>query len=137
MTDHLTQYIESPADEVQLLDAVLADLGSVVRRSRFGTLEEADFDGLMARARARLKALRAARQAEADLEPLELTEAGRAYAAATEVALDLARVKRGITDAFGIKALFRGSELPTPVRTHGHLSVFDGGPPESSPEARP
>jgi hypothetical protein len=80
---------DTPADvdaELQLIDLVLADLGTLHRRATAETLSGEDLRQLVNRARFRLRLVRAAREAEAaEAAPIELTDKAVAYAAAAQV----------------------------------------------------
>ncbi|NBB51473.1 hypothetical protein GVN24_24620 [Rhizobium sp. CRIBSB] len=127
----MSETVLTPADEAELLNLALADLGSIVRRSRFGTLNEADFDSLMLRARTRIRRVRD--QLLADDLPsgaLELTDIGEALAIAGEITRDPAFQRLLQTPG-----LMRGCDVPSPAEDRraqrmpcvNGLGVIDGG----------
>lgn len=69
---------------VELVDALLADMGAIHRRAANETLSETDFRGLMERARWNAKALRD-RLVDEDEPAIELTDKAMAVIAAGKV----------------------------------------------------
>jgi hypothetical protein len=120
--------------DLERIDGVLADLGTIARRAGAETLDEADFRALMMRARLRLKALRASLQVEADVAEAPI-DAAQASSLAAEVGRDpglreLIRRNPGLMTA---RQLADRPEVSR-ARTYGPLAVVDGGRAE---EARP
>lgn len=111
--------------DLDVINFLLADIGTVVRRRRENTLSDEDFETLMGRSRARLKHLRDQRMVE-DLG-IELTDAGNAVAQAR----DLFR-QPGVLDLFRrLPGLMTGRELaekpfarcPDRMPMVGHLGI--------------
>lgn len=115
--------------ELQLIDGCLADLGTLFRRHEAETLTEEDGLALMNRMRRRLKALRSNRLADAG-EELELTDAGAAYAAATQVARhpNLQALLRRVPRLMTARNLADHPGV-TRARFHGPFAAIDGDRP--------
>ncbi len=125
-------------DDLERIEAVLADLGTIVRRAGAETLSEEDFRGFASRARGNLIALRASLRAEREtdieagggfeLTGLGLTTLGQALS-------DSADQRRASIKALAsrIDGLMTGADLArlpqgvTRARVCRTLVVIDGG----------
>ena len=120
-----------PETDLERIDGLLADLGTMTRRAANQTLDEDDYRTLARRMRERLKALRASQlDPAAEDAPIELTDAGAAIAAAGRVGRDL--------DVQGllrrIPALMTAQQLADRpsvrrARFYGNFAAIDGGRP--------
>ncbi len=125
-------------DDLDRIEAVLADLGTIVRRAGAETLSEEEFHGFASRARRNLIALRASLRAEREtdieggggfeLTGLGLTTLGQALS-------DSADQRRASIKALAsrIDGLMTGADLAAlpqgtaRARVCGTLIVIDGG----------
>lgn len=113
-------------DEYDLIQAALADMGTIKRRASSQTLTEEDFNELMGRARGHLLDLR---ELLIGLEEpqIELTDAGLAALAKPPRRLDARELLSRIP------GLMTARQLPSPARMRAvtdrgrRLGVVDGG----------
>lgn len=133
----MNEFQLTPASEVDLIDAALADLGTIVRRARVGTLTDDDFNALAGRMRSGLSRLRTSRLiadgGDEDGETIVLTDVGAAHARAGIAARQRA-ISRLLKTTPGLTT---GRQTPAPrpdrMRTYagpvidGVLGVIDGG----------
>lgn len=110
-----------PMNRVATVNDILADLGSIVRRSQAESLDRDTFYALAGKMRRQLKALRIA---------LTMDEAAPAD-------LDLPALGAAVGEMLDRGALVRGSDLleavPDRCRTYGHFVVIDGDRPFETP----
>lgn len=117
-----------PETDLDRIDGLLADLGTIVRRAGSETLSEEDFRTLASRMRTRLKDLRESLTEE--VEPIVLTDATEAIAAAGRLGRDPAvqsLLRR-------MPALMTARQLATrppgtSARFYGPFAAIDGGRP--------
>lgn len=117
-----------PAEtDLERIDGLLADLGTLNRRAGTENLTEADYRTLAARMRGRLKALRAS-HLEADESPIELTDAGAAVAAAGRIGRDpnVQALLRRIPALMTAQQLVDRSSV-SHARFYGPFAAIDGG----------
>lgn len=104
-------------DRIATINDVIADLGSIVRRSQAGSLDQDGFYELTNRMRRNLKTLR-----------LALNE--------DELTIELPELGAAIGQLIEAGQITVGSSLRLPegvdrARTYGHLAVIDGGAGET------
>lgn len=116
-----------PETDLERIDGLLADLGTMNRRAANHSLEEDDYLTLSRRMRERLKALRAS-YLEADEPLIELTDAGEAIAAAGRMGRnpDVQALLRRIPALMTAQQL---ADRPTVrrARFYGNFAAIDGG----------
>lgn len=130
----MTPTTTNPAAEIETINLVLADLGTLRRRAHAESLTPDDFEALMGRARERLVGLRAARHAE-EMRGYQ-TEVAQALDTAHSLASTIGRDPTIRSLMARLPGLVRASDLartprlPKGVnrgRAYGELVVIDGG----------
>lgn len=111
---------------LELVEAVLLDLGCIDRWQRAGTLTKAEYDLMSIRSRERLTQLRSLLSGEGD-EVVELTDAGQAVLAALKVGQN-PDAQELIRRAPALMTATRLSEHPgvTNARRYGPFAAIDG-----------
>lgn len=126
MTDPNTHESET---ELQLIDGCLADVGTLTRRHEAEILTEEEGMALLARLRRRLRTLRLHHLAD-NGEELELTDAGAAFVAATDVAQhpNLQALLRRIPELMTARNLADHPGISR-ARFYGPFAAVDGAQP--------
>lgn len=114
---------------LELIERVLADLGSLDRSQRSGTLTEPQYDLLVVRMRQRLQLLRSIEADEGE-GPLELTDAGKAAMAALNVGQS-PQVQELIRRAPGLlmAQTLKDSGFTGRARLYGPFAAIEGDRP--------
>lgn len=122
-----TQTIAPAETDLELIDGLLADLGTMTRRAANEALTEEDFATLSRRMRCRLQALRAAAQ---EAEPIELTDVAAAIATASQVGQspELRGLIRRIPGLMTAQQLACHPGVGR-ARMYGDFAAIDGGRP--------